>query len=111
VGAFEEEMRSVGVDWQMNLYAGAKHSFTNPKASQSGPPEVGYHELSDRRSWRATVSLLDEVFCAVSIPCGEELRQIALPPQPSRPGDRCPLGNDNYVRVARGVERAQECRQ
>jgi len=66
-GAFEEEMHAAGVDWQMNLYGGAKHSFTNPKASQLGPPEVGYHELSDRRSWRAMVDLLDEVYACDSL--------------------------------------------
>jgi hypothetical protein len=26
--AFEDEMRAGGVDWQMNLYGGAKHSVT-----------------------------------------------------------------------------------
>ena len=30
--AFEQEMRDGGVDWRMNLYGGAKHSFTNPLA-------------------------------------------------------------------------------
>jgi dienelactone hydrolase len=60
--AFEEEMRAAGADWQMILYGGAKHAFTNPYADRYGMPEVAYHELSDTRSWRAMTGLFDEVF-------------------------------------------------
>ena len=35
---FEKEMRAGGVDWRMNLYGGAAHSFTNPSASAMGVP-------------------------------------------------------------------------
>ena len=35
--AFEEEMRGAGADWRMNVYGGAVHSFTNPKADSSNP--------------------------------------------------------------------------
>jgi dienelactone hydrolase len=62
--AFEEEMRAAGVDWQLNVYGGAKHSFTNLGADQWGVPEVGYHEAADTRSWRAMTDLFDEVFAA-----------------------------------------------
>jgi dienelactone hydrolase len=58
--AFEEEMRSAGVDWQMHLYGGAAHSFTNPGASALGVPGVAYHEPSDRRSWAAMLDLFAE---------------------------------------------------
>jgi dienelactone hydrolase len=58
----EEELRAAGVDWQVNLYGGARHSFTKPSAARSPVPEVGYHEASDRRSWQAMLGLLDEVF-------------------------------------------------
>jgi dienelactone hydrolase len=60
--AFEEEMRAGGVDWRMNLYGGTEHSFTNPAAELAGRPGVRYHHLSDKRSWRAMLDLLDEVF-------------------------------------------------
>jgi dienelactone hydrolase len=59
--AFEEEMRAVGVDWQIHVYGGAKHSFTHPWAEAAGMPELQYHEMSDRRSWKAMLDLLDEV--------------------------------------------------
>jgi dienelactone hydrolase len=60
--AFEEEMRAGGVDWRMNLYGGAEHSFTNPRAELADLPGLKYHQLSDERSWRAMLDLLDEVF-------------------------------------------------
>jgi hypothetical protein len=60
--AFEEEMRAGGVDWRMNLYGGTEHSFTNPASGLTDRPGVMYHHLSDERSWRAMLDLLDEVF-------------------------------------------------
>jgi dienelactone hydrolase len=60
--AFEQEMNAAGADWRMNVYSGAKHSFTNPRASEAGMAGVEYHELTDQRSWRAMVDLLQEVF-------------------------------------------------
>jgi dienelactone hydrolase len=60
--AFEHEMRTAGVDWRMNLYGGAQHSFTHPWADTVDLPGLKYDRLSDERSWRAMVDLLDEVF-------------------------------------------------
>jgi dienelactone hydrolase len=60
--AFEEEMRAGGVDWVLQVYGGAEHSFTRPGAELSGIPGIVYHEPSARRSHRAMVELFDEVF-------------------------------------------------
>ncbi|MGF7237773.1 MAG: dienelactone hydrolase family protein [Frankia sp.] len=60
--AFEQEMRDGGVDWRMNLYGGAAHSFTNPAADGSQLPAIKYDERADERSWRAMTDLFDEVF-------------------------------------------------
>jgi dienelactone hydrolase len=60
--AFEEEMRAGGVDWRMNLYGGAGHSFTRPGAESDGVAGISHHQLSDERSWRAMLDLLQEVF-------------------------------------------------
>jgi dienelactone hydrolase len=60
--AFEEEMRAGGVDWRMNLYGGAAHSFTNPSADGSGMPGIKFHGPTDERSWRAMLDFFDEVF-------------------------------------------------
>lgn len=59
--AFEDEMRSGGVDWRMNLYGGAVHSFTNPAADGSDPA-FAYEPTADTRSWRAMLDLLTEKF-------------------------------------------------
>ncbi|GAA5173168.1 dienelactone hydrolase family protein [Pseudonocardia eucalypti] len=63
--AFEEDMRAAGVDWRMNLYGRAEHSFTHPRTPAPGTlPGVRYHQPSDERSWRAMIDLFDEVFGA-----------------------------------------------
>jgi dienelactone hydrolase len=66
--AFEAEMRATGVDWRMNLYGGAKHSFTHPRAAAAEVPALEYHQLSDERSWRAMLDLFDEVFSSPDRP-------------------------------------------
>jgi len=55
-------MRAAGVDWRMNLYGGAEHSFTHPRAGMATVPGLAYDRLTDERSWRAMLDLLDEVF-------------------------------------------------
>jgi dienelactone hydrolase len=59
---FEEEMTAGDVDWQLVVYGGAVHSFTNPRASQVDLPGIAYHEPTDRRSWQAMCDLFAEVF-------------------------------------------------
>jgi dienelactone hydrolase len=59
--AFEDEMRTGGVDWQMHLYGGAVHSFTSPTADGS-MPAIKYDEHADTRSWQAMLNLFAEVF-------------------------------------------------
>jgi dienelactone hydrolase len=58
---FEEQMRVAGVDWRMNLYGGAAHSFTNPDADGSNPA-LRYDQRADERSWRALLDVFTEVF-------------------------------------------------
>jgi dienelactone hydrolase len=60
--AFEAEMRAaVGVDWQMHVYGGTVHSFTNPAAAKANRPDaVRYSELSDKRSWASMKTLFAE---------------------------------------------------
>jgi len=61
--AFEEDMRAGGVDWRMNFYGRAEHSFTHPRAGDAGQlPGIKYHQPTDERSWRAMLDLFDEVF-------------------------------------------------
>jgi len=58
--AFEEEMTAAGADWRMIVYSGCGHSFTNPNGNPTRTPGFFYHEVTDRRSWRAMTDLLDE---------------------------------------------------
>ena len=61
--AFEGEMRGGGVDWQMNLYGGVVHSFTNPAADKMGRPErARYDAKADARSWAEMLAFFDEIF-------------------------------------------------
>ena len=58
--AFENEMKAAGVDWRLQLYGGAGHSFTNPQADSWGRNGFFYHEATDRRSWNAMIELFNE---------------------------------------------------
>lgn len=58
---FEAEMRAADVDWRMNLYGRAEHSFTNPNAGDAGMAGIAYDRLTDERSWRAMIDLFAEV--------------------------------------------------
>jgi dienelactone hydrolase len=61
--AFEAEMREAKVDWQLHLYGGVVHSFTNPAADAMGRPDFARYDAdADRRSWAAMMGLFDELF-------------------------------------------------
>jgi dienelactone hydrolase len=68
--AFEQEMDAAGVDWRMNVYGGAGHSFTNPNAGAFGMKGFDYHAETDRRSWAAMRDIFDEVFGPVDAAAG-----------------------------------------
>jgi len=58
--AFEAEMKAAGIDWRLQLYGGAGHSFTNPAIDSRGMKGFFYHEATDRRSWNAMIELFNE---------------------------------------------------
>lgn len=60
--AFQDEMRSSGVDWQMVVYGGAVHSFTNPASGNDPSKGIAYNERADRRSWEAMKAFFAELF-------------------------------------------------
>ena len=57
---FENEMTAAGIDWRLQLYGGAGHSFTNPAADSRGMKGFFFHEATDRRSWNAMIELFNE---------------------------------------------------
>jgi dienelactone hydrolase len=61
VRAFEDEMRAVAADWQVVLYSGAVHSFTDPDAGNDPSKGAAYDPRAARRSWEAMKDFLREV--------------------------------------------------
>jgi len=52
IAAFQKEMEDAKVDWQMNYYGSAVHTFTNWNLPTTGMP-AAYNEKADKRSWLA----------------------------------------------------------
>ncbi len=61
LAAFEQEMRSNGVDWQLVKYGGAVHSFTIVGAGNDNSKGAAYNAAADRRSWKAMEDFFAEV--------------------------------------------------
>lgn len=63
--AFAAEMTARRADWQLHLFGGVGHSFTEPRADdyaqKYGMAGFGYDAAADRRGWRMALDLLDEV--------------------------------------------------
>ena len=55
-------MNASGLDWQMIMYGGAKHSFTNPDADMAGMGALKYSKSADQRSWSHMKQFFDEIF-------------------------------------------------
>jgi dienelactone hydrolase len=60
--SFLAEMKEASVDWQLHLYGGVGHSFTNPDIDRWNLPGFAWGERADLRSWHAMLSLFDETF-------------------------------------------------
>jgi dienelactone hydrolase len=67
---FASEMHNAHANWQINVYSGAKHAFTNPKADQYNIPQIGYNKQADTRSWNAMKLFFTELFGKVK-PAGK----------------------------------------
>jgi dienelactone hydrolase len=59
---FTTALSEAGVDWQLHLYGGVGHSFTNPAIDAFALPGFFYQTEADRRSWAALLDLLGEAF-------------------------------------------------
>ncbi len=62
VQAFVQEMTQAEADWQIIIYGGTVHSFTNPEADRLGTAGLAYNKSSDERSWRTMVAFFEEIF-------------------------------------------------
>lgn len=65
VSGFTQEMFSAGADFGVQVYAGAKHSFTNPGADKLGKKfdmPLAYDQKADSDSWQQTLALFASTF-------------------------------------------------
>jgi dienelactone hydrolase len=59
--AFQTEMSLHKADWQMHIFGGVKHAFTNPDANNQSIGTV-YNSSADQRSKRLIADFLLEIF-------------------------------------------------
>lgn len=59
--AFQAEMTRAGADWQMHVYGGTMHAFTNPVANDPAFGTV-FQPIADKRSWQAMQNFFVEIF-------------------------------------------------
>jgi dienelactone hydrolase len=59
---FADEMTLKGADWQLHLFGGVGHSFSNPAIDALGMPRFRYDATAASRAWTMTKMLLEEVF-------------------------------------------------
>jgi dienelactone hydrolase len=62
IAAFEDGMRKAQTDWQMVLFGGAVHGFTNPENSGSNLPGVAYDAKAAARSFKYMELFFNEIF-------------------------------------------------
>jgi dienelactone hydrolase len=60
--SFVKEMNEAGADWQLHVFGGVGHSYTNRAIDALGYPGFAYNEAADRRAWQMMLALLAESF-------------------------------------------------
>jgi dienelactone hydrolase len=48
---FQNKLEAAGANWEMDIYGGARHGFTNPNAADRGIENIQYDAQADARSW------------------------------------------------------------
>jgi dienelactone hydrolase len=64
VAGLEEEMKKAGVNYEVDQYGGAVHSFTNPDAGNDNSKGAAYNAQADHRSWERMRAFFSEVFAS-----------------------------------------------
>ncbi|MBK1717621.1 dienelactone hydrolase family protein [Thiocystis violacea] len=62
VANFQTKLEATEANWEMDIYGGARHGFTNPKVGDYGLGNLKYDAQADARSWKRMQSFLDELF-------------------------------------------------
>jgi dienelactone hydrolase len=60
--SFIREMDEGRADWQLHVFGGVGHSYTNRQIEARGFAGFAYNERADRRAWKLMLSLFEEVF-------------------------------------------------
>ncbi len=68
MAAFQEGMRLAKADWQMVLFGGAVHAFTNPEATGLHLPGVAYDAKAATRSLQYMQMFFNEIFLRPATP-------------------------------------------
>jgi dienelactone hydrolase len=59
---FQAALEEAGADWEMVVFGGVRHSFTNPGADQRGMEALKYDADADLRSWAGMQEFFREIF-------------------------------------------------
>ena len=62
LAGFTAEMTAKRADWQLHLFGGVGHTFTDPDIDALGLPGFAWDPTADRRSWTLMRSLLEDCF-------------------------------------------------
>jgi len=65
LAGFRSEMDAAQANYEVKLYADAKHGFTSREADENGSKygiDVGYNAAADTASWQAMQSMFNQVF-------------------------------------------------
>jgi len=62
VASFVAEMEAARIDYQLVMYAGAVHAFTQKEAGDDPSRGAAYHATADRRSWQHMQQFFAEIF-------------------------------------------------
>lgn len=62
VEAFRKEMTDAGAKFEIVVYPGVKHAFTQPYAKEANMPGIAYDAEADKQSWAAMLKLFNEVY-------------------------------------------------
>ena len=58
---FEKEMTNAKADWQLHVFGGTMHAFTNPKANDCNMGTI-YNPQAEKRSWLEMIQFFEEIF-------------------------------------------------
>jgi dienelactone hydrolase len=62
IANLQKSLEKGGVDWQLTLYSGAAHAFTNPQAGNHPESGAAYNPVATERALRSTRDFLAELF-------------------------------------------------